>query len=63
MAVATRKGAGSKARTKKYVPSEKQRAEDARLKDALNHLSKDDLREFDRLLEKAISHALPPVRD
>jgi hypothetical protein len=39
---------------KKYVPSEKQLAEDARLKDNLNHLSKDDLRDFDRLLGKAI---------
>jgi hypothetical protein len=61
--VATRKGAGSTARTKKYVPSAKQRAEDARLKENLNHLSKDDLKEFDRLLEKAINHALPPVKD
>ena len=32
----------------------KQRAEDARLKETLNHLSKDDLRKFDRMLEKAI---------
>jgi len=39
---------------KKYVPSAKQRAEDARLKETLNHLSKDDLRKFDRMLEKAI---------
>jgi hypothetical protein len=39
---------------KKYVPSAKQRAEDERLKEKLNHLSKDDLREFDKALEKAI---------
>jgi hypothetical protein len=39
---------------KKYVPSAKQRAEDARLKENLNHLSKDDLREFDKLLGNAI---------
>jgi hypothetical protein len=60
--VATRKGAGTTAR-KKYVPSAKQRADDARLKETLDHLSKDDLREFDRMLEKAINHALPPVKD
>jgi hypothetical protein len=39
---------------KKYVPSAKQRAEDERLKENLNHLSKADLREFDQALAKAI---------
>jgi hypothetical protein len=48
---------------KKYVPSAKQRAEDSRLKENLNHLSKDDLREFDKMLEKAINHTFPPVKD
>jgi hypothetical protein len=52
--VATRKGAGGTARTKKYVPSAKQRAEDERIKEKLEHLSDSDLREFDKLLEKAI---------
>jgi hypothetical protein len=47
---------------KKYVPSEKQLAEDERLKEKLNHLSKADLREFDQALEKAINHPSPPVR-
>jgi hypothetical protein len=51
--VATRKGAGTTAR-KKYVPSEEQIAKDERLKEKLNHLNETDLREFDRLLEKAI---------
>jgi hypothetical protein len=61
--VATRKGAGTTARKKKYVPSAKQRAEDARLKENLDRLSKDDLKEFDRLLEKAINHLFLPVKD
>jgi hypothetical protein len=39
---------------KKYVPSEKQRAEDERIKETLDRLSKADLKEFDRLLENAI---------
>lgn len=39
---------------KKYVPSEKQLAEDARIKEGLNHLTGADLRKFDRLLKKAI---------
>ena len=39
---------------KKYVPSEEQIAKDERLKERLNHLSETDLKEFDRLLEKAI---------
>jgi len=51
--VASTKRSGRPAR-KKYVPSEKQRAKDARVKEKLDHLSKADLREFDRLLEKAI---------
>jgi hypothetical protein len=39
---------------KKYVPSAKQRAEDARIKEKLDHLTDADVREFDRLLGKAI---------
>jgi hypothetical protein len=54
--VASTKRTGRTAR-KKYVPSERQRAEDARLKETLNHLSKDDLKEFDNLLGKAIKQA------
>ena len=42
---------------KKYVPSAKQCAEDQRLKENLDHLSKDDLIEFDKALEKAIKSA------
>ena len=60
--MATRKGAGATAR-KKYVPSAKQRAEDERLKEKLNHLSKADLKEFDRILEKAVNHLFPPIKD
>lgn len=52
--MATRKGAGTTARKKQYVPSAKQRAEDQRLKENLDHLTKADLKEFDRILEKAI---------
>ena len=37
----------------KYVPSEKQRAEDGRLKERLDHLTGTDLRKFDKLLKKA----------
>jgi hypothetical protein len=51
--VATRKGAGITARKKKYVPSAKQRAEDARLKEKLDHLTDGDLREFDKVLARA----------
>jgi hypothetical protein len=51
--VATRKGAGTTAR-KKYVPSAKQRAEDARLKEKLDHLTHADLKNFDRALKRAI---------
>jgi hypothetical protein len=54
--VAFTKNTGRPAR-KKYSPSAKQRAEDARLKETLNHLSKDDLSEFDKLLGKAIKQA------
>jgi hypothetical protein len=49
--VATRKGAGTTAR-KKYVPSAKQRAEDARLKEKLDRLTETDLRKFDQVLSK-----------
>jgi hypothetical protein len=44
----------ARAAHKKYITSAKQRAKDARLKENLDHLTKDDLKEFDRLLEKAI---------
>jgi len=44
----------ARAARKKYVPSEKQRAEDERLKGRLEHLTEADLREFDRILGKAI---------
>jgi hypothetical protein len=43
-----------RAASKKYVPSAKQRAEDARIKDKLEHLTDSDIRAFDRLLGKAI---------
>jgi len=56
--VASTKGPARSAR-KKYVPSAKQRAEDARLKENLDHLSKDDLINFDKLLDRAIK----PRRD
>jgi hypothetical protein len=39
---------------KKYVPSAKQRAEDARIKEKLEHLTADDLKNFDRVLARAI---------
>jgi len=48
---------------KKYVPSAKQRAEDDRLKDKLNHLTKADLQEFDKMMEKAINDLFPLVKD
>jgi len=51
--VTSTKTNGRPARTK-YVPSAKQRAEDERIKETLDHLSKDDLREFDRVLKNAV---------
>jgi hypothetical protein len=51
--VATRKGTGRTAR-KKYVPSEKQRASDEKLRDELRHF---DLKKFDR----ALVNAFPPA--
>jgi hypothetical protein len=51
--VASTKRSGRPAR-KKYVPSEKQLAEDARIKERLDHLTAADLKTFDRLLGKAI---------
>jgi len=39
---------------KKYVPSAKQRADDERIKETLNHLTDADVKKFDRLLGKAI---------
>jgi hypothetical protein len=56
--VATTKRTARPAR-KKYVPSAKQRAEDERIKDRLDHLTTADLKEFDRVLGKAIN---PPSR-
>jgi hypothetical protein len=43
---------------KKYVPSEEQRAAD---EDLLDQLRNFDLKKFDKALEKAINHALPPI--
>jgi hypothetical protein len=42
---------------KKYVPSEKQRAEDAELRKRLENVTDADLKEFDKALEKAIRPA------
>jgi hypothetical protein len=39
---------------KKYVPSEKQLAEDRAKKERLDHLTDADIKKFDRLLGKAI---------
>jgi hypothetical protein len=39
---------------KKYVPSAKQRAEDARIKETLERLTHADLQEFDKVLQRAI---------
>jgi hypothetical protein len=39
---------------KKYVPSEKQRAEDDALRKRLDNLTDADMRKFDRALKKAI---------
>jgi len=39
---------------KKYVPSEKQRAEDECLKERLKYLTDADLKKFDKALERAI---------
>jgi hypothetical protein len=39
---------------KKYVPCEKQRAEDARIKEKLDHLTNADLKKFDEALARAI---------
>jgi hypothetical protein len=50
--VASKKDAGRTAH-KKFVPSEKQCAEDRRIKEKLDHLTEDDLRKFDRALERA----------
>jgi len=53
IAVASTKRAARPAR-KKYVPSEKLLAEDARLKEKLEHLTDADLKRFDRILAEAI---------
>jgi hypothetical protein len=37
---------------KKYVPSAKQRAEDERLKQTLDCLTRDDFRQFDKALDQ-----------
>jgi len=62
VAVASTKRTG-RAAHKKYIPSEKQRAEDQRVKEKLEHLTKADLREFDKILENAINHVFPPIKD
>ncbi len=41
---------GRTARTKKYVPSEKQRAEDEKYREMLRHA---DLKKFDKIIGKA----------
>jgi hypothetical protein len=51
--VASTKGIRRKAQ-KKYVPSAKQLAVDAQLKERLDHLTKADVKKFDQLLAKAI---------
>jgi len=43
-----------RATRKKYIPSEKQRAQDQRIKDKLDHLTGADLKKFDQVLRKAI---------
>jgi hypothetical protein len=40
---------------KKYVPSAKQRAEDQRIKENLDHLTSADIKRFDQLLGRAIA--------
>jgi hypothetical protein len=55
--VASTKRTGRTAR-EKYVPSEKQRAEDERIKATLDHLTDADLRKFDRVLGQAIKPLL-----
>ena len=53
--MASTKRSGRQVRTKKkYVPSAEQRAEDTRIKEKLDHLSEDDLREFDQALKNAV---------
>jgi hypothetical protein len=50
--VASTKGSKTSVRRKKYVPSEKQRASDEKLRDELRHF---DLKKFDRALEKVLT--------
>jgi hypothetical protein len=55
--VASIKRNGRPARAKKkYVPSEKQRAADEKLRDELRHF---DLKKFDKVLEKALKSNAP----
>jgi hypothetical protein len=49
--VASTKRTARQAR-KKYVPSAKQRAEDEHLKQNLDRLTRDDLRQFDKALDR-----------
>jgi hypothetical protein len=49
--VASTKRSGRQARAKKYVPSEKQRAEDERLREQLRHFY---LEKFDKALKRAL---------
>jgi len=55
----TKRTARKSAARKKYVPSEAQRASDEELLDQLHRF---DLKKFDKALEKAINHALPPIK-
>jgi len=45
---------------KKYAPSEKQRAEDERIKERLDHLTDADLKKFDRALGQAFNATKTP---
>jgi uncharacterized protein with WD repeat len=55
----TKRTARKSAARKKYVPSEQQRASD---EDLLDQLRRFDLKKFDQALDKAINHALPPIK-
>jgi hypothetical protein len=53
-----RKGAGTTARTKKYVPSAAQRADDERLRKQFENLTDADMKKFEQTLGKAIKPLL-----
>ena len=48
---------------KKYVPSEKQRAEDERLKKNLDRITPSDVRKFDQALDLLFSLKVDPGED